>query len=307
MKKEEFVQKVISEFRDYLPPTLKSEITVEKSSVIKMNDKKHIGICIRRTGVPIAPNIYLDDMYTAFTMGADFEQLMYKLVATYLESLQHSPCPSDFEGNDIRDSARCGLRLLSASRNRRYLSEHVNKDFGLGLVLTADFCIPDNNGGEWRTTISWDLMDEIGIGVEEFFSDIIFSNSINYPAMLCEFNLEPTNEINRLHDEHIDTGMLYVLKTTRHCHGAVAIAYPGVLERIADAFDSSFYVVPSSVHEVIIVPEDFDVKPEALTAMLVDANETVVAPDDVLSNNLMYYDRGKAELSIWREKPTMFS
>lgn len=307
MRKEEFVQKVISDFKNYLPPQLRADITVERSSVIKMNDEQHIGICIKREGSPIAPNIYLDDMFTAYTMGADYEKLMFKLVATYLESMQHPPCPSDFEGNDIRDSGRCGLRLLSAVRNSRYLKEHVNKEFGLGLVLTADFCIPDNNGGEWRTTISWDLFNEIGIDIEEFFSDIIWSNSINYPAVLYEFSAESEFDVNRLYDEKIDTDMLYVLKTTRNCHGAVAIAYPGVLERIGTAFGSNFYVVPSSVHEVIIVPERFDVNPEALSAMLIDANETVVAPDDVLSNSLLYYDRATDELSIWGHKPTMFS
>ena len=74
---------------------------------------------------------------------------------------------------------------------------------------------------------------------------------------------------------------MYVLTNDKMVYGAGAILYDGMYEKL-ERIVGDFIVLPSSVHETIIVPSVFDCP--YITSMIRQVNETVVAPDEVLSN-----------------------
>ena len=79
--------------------------------------------------------------------------------------------------------------------------------------------------------------------------------------------------------------------------GAATILYEGVLEMIADFLDDNFYVLPSSIHEVIIVSEtEAPWGSSGLSEMVREINHTQVDEEDILSDIVYYYDRCKKKL-----------
>lgn len=91
---------------------------------------------------------------------------------------------------------------------------------------------------------------------------------------------------------------ILILSSKSRMYGASAILFPNILKKISSAFESNFYVIPSSIHEVLIRKANGDKdEKELLTYMLREVNETEVAPEDVLSNNLYLYD---SELEMLR-------
>lgn len=74
---------------------------------------------------------------------------------------------------------------------------------------------------------------------------------------------------------------MYVLTNDKMVYGAGAILYDGMYEKL-ERIVGDFIVLPSSVHETIIVPSVFDCP--YITKLIREVNETVVAPDEVLSN-----------------------
>ena len=84
----------------------------------------------------------------------------------------------------------------------------------------------------------------------------------------------------------------FVLTNSKLYWGAGALFYPGVIERIHELLDGDFYVLPSSVHELIIMPVE-DQDPEMLAGMIRSANRSVVEPGEILADDLYICESGR--------------
>ena len=82
------------------------------------------------------------------------------------------------------------------------------------------------------------------------------------------------------------------------CALPICILYRGLLERFAEKTGKSLYILPSSIHEVILLPEDCVKKADHLIRMVSEVNRTQLEPEEVLSDAVYYYDREKREISI---------
>ena len=89
---------------------------------------------------------------------------------------------------------------------------------------------------------------------------------------------------------------LYVLTNKSRINGAAGIMYEGVLKKLADKLESDMYILPSSIHEVIILPKSTMFNKEELMAMVRDVNTEGVSKDEVLSYTVYEYDRNTEEL-----------
>ena len=89
---------------------------------------------------------------------------------------------------------------------------------------------------------------------------------------------------------------MYVLTNSSKIQGAACMFYPHVLEMIGEILKEDFYILPSSIHEVILVPSDRIDNPSDLFTMVEDANRTVVALGDILSDSVYYYNREKNQI-----------
>ena len=75
-------------------------------------------------------------------------------------------------------------------------------------------------------------------------------------------------------------------------------AYPNVLEMIGQILKKDYYILPSSVHEVIIVPYSEIYVCSKLDEMVREINSTQVEEEDVLSNHVYLYDRVSGKLRV---------
>jgi hypothetical protein len=84
---------------------------------------------------------------------------------------------------------------------------------------------------------------------------------------------------------------LYVLTNESATNGATAICNDKKMREIAEMLDSDLIVLPSSIHEVIIMPKDDSLDIDSLIQMVQDINGSEVAADEILSNNVYVYSR----------------
>ncbi len=89
---------------------------------------------------------------------------------------------------------------------------------------------------------------------------------------------------------------MYVLGNGKKLFGAAVILYDGVLERLAEMLGSSFFLLPSSIHETIAVPDNGMQKAEELGKMVCEINATQVEPEDVLTDSVYYFSRENKKL-----------
>ena len=102
---------------------------------------------------------------------------------------------------------------------------------------------------------------------------------------------EPKEEglLLELHNEKDKTGM-YVLSNMSRLYGAGVIIYNGVLDMCRERLGGNYFILPSSVHEVILVPDSGDVTKEKLGEMVREVNATQVEEQEQLSDFVYYYD-----------------
>ena len=87
-----------------------------------------------------------------------------------------------------------------------------------------------------------------------------------------------------------ETYPMYVLSNTAKIQGAVALLYPEVLDDFYQACGREFYIIPSSIHEVILVVDQYKKDLDTLNQMVCEVNETQVEAEEVLANHIYAYE-----------------
>ena len=72
--------------------------------------------------------------------------------------------------------------------------------------------------------------------------------------------------------------------------GAGVLAYQDFMDQAAEKIGGDFYVIPSSIHEILLVPDNGEVQAEGLKEMVQEVNATEVSPEEKLSDNVYHYD-----------------
>lgn len=94
------------------------------------------------------------------------------------------------------------------------------------------------------------------------------------------------------------TKLMYVLGNKKRIDGAVCIMYPGLLRDFADKIGSSFYIIPASVHEVLLLPSEDLGNREELKSMIREINDTQMEAGEILSYSLYWFDKNKRKICI---------
>ena len=99
-------------------------------------------------------------------------------------------------------------------------------------------------------------------------------------------------------EEESEEDFMYVMSNEENSFGAVCIFYDGVLEMVYQTIRENFYIIPSSVHEVIILAESMAPKKKEIEETIRDINETQVEDEEVLSDHVYYYKKKKKTLCM---------
>lgn len=170
---------------------------------------------------------------------------------------------------------------------------------GNGLALVCDVRVGEHEGGFFSTIVNNNVLEMMGRDKNDVFRQALNDSwRIDTPvlhSMQERLFGDPDNLLETGADMRGITDM-YILSNNSGIHGAAALFYPEVQEKIAEVVGQNYYALPSSTEEFIIVPEEVGMSPRDLTAMVRDANRTVVSPAEKLSDNVLKYDRADRKL-----------
>lgn len=302
MEVKEFISIIKEELPDFLPDDVYKDLVIDDVEVAKMNDQKLHGLTFKPKGSDAAPTLYIDDLYERHENGEDIGFLLVDLANRYAEA-RKAPTPPDIDlsWDKVKDSL--SVRLLEKKRNIDFLSNMPYVDVGNGLAMTVDINMPGDMHGEWRIAVNHGVMQQLGVDRNELFLKAMESAVSYDPAALTDmsqalFSPDKENLLDRTDPlEPMEVGGMYVLTTESGNLGASALFYPDVKEKAAEMLGSGYYVLPSSIHECILVPETAGINEKDLCDMVKQANRTVVEPKDVLSDNVYHYDRESRSLN----------
>ena len=315
MNYTEFVNAV----KEKLTQELNGGVRVNVYTTKKNNATERTGLILETPGVNISPTIYLEEFFELYEKGKQMDWIIEDLVELYEEIRQEKSWDYErmlsFEG--VKD--RIIFRLINTEKNKELLLDVPHREFlDLSLVFavlveadndgTAVMLIKDLHMRQWKVTKEqlWNVEKEntkrrrpaecfgIKVAVYELLSR-------STPGEHDRENL--LRRTWHIHEEleRPEKDKMYVLSNKLKNYGAACIAYPYILDMLAGVLKENFYVLPSSVHEVIIVPESSQIRQSELERMVREINETQVPEEEILSNHAYFYYAQEGKLQLGKE------
>lgn len=290
-------------------------VRVGLHTAVKNNGKERTGLLMEIPGVNISPTIYLEEYYESYMQGNSLEDIVDELIKFYRnirrEESWNCEGLTKFEG--VKD--RIVFKVVNTEENREFLKEVPHLAFlDLSIVFyvlldetdegTATMVIRNSHAQIWR--VQTDMLWEIAVrNVKNLLPAEFFTMTYALREILKNADAdENTGGYNLLEENPCDRDGMYVLTNRLRSFGAACIAYPGIPEMIGRILMTDYYVLPSSVHEVIIVPFSPELNAAELEEMVRNINRTQVAEEEVLSNRVYFYEKDSGRLRLGTELQT---
>lgn len=280
------------EYQDYkveIQPIVKSAVKYDALFVKPVNET-----------INVTPSLNLSDAYDEYRNGKSFEAIMHELA--YIRASVSMSIPG-FSKEDVVNynwvKDKIYPRLINTGMSEEYLSNKPHKDIeDLSVVYTIRFSSDER--GVASAAITYDLLDLYGVDKDTIHKQAMSNLAkekpkfMNIADMLFKPNAKE-KKIENIYPEDYEVPF-FVLSSQNGTCGAVMVLNPKLMDAITKNF-GDVYVVPSSVHEVLIVPQH--VMPANLLAkMCTEINSREVPDQDVLSNNIYEYDAETHSLSV---------
>ena len=237
----------------------------------------------------------LKEIYQSVEDGEYIDHAVYKMVNTIEDNISFvkekeqdvKSFISDYE--KVKDNTY--LRLIPGDSPILKSTPHRMIE-DMALVVNVHLDSFSDEHGKSCVVVTKPLMEMYGIDETQLFADAEKNSLANEPIVFKPLldmvkDLISKDEIPNPEDVGIVT---YIATNTSGFQGAAVAGYPDFCEKAAEAIGGSFYMLPSSVHEFILIKDDGTPKAKDLNRMIKNVNETVLEPRDVLSAQCYHYD-----------------
>ena len=189
------------------------------------------------------------------------------------------------------------IRLYNRELHWEKIEGMPHRDF-LDLAATCYIDLGETDAGYGSIPVDYSVMNVLGIDEDRLFEDAMANSPVLKPPVIAGMagmleqlmGLEPGNP---------GAGdPMMVLTTEGLRYGAAAVLYPGLLDSLTEKTGCPLFLIPSSVHEFLCLPDEGDVEKEWIRELIGDVNRTTVAPGEVLSGNLYRYDPAEGKMQI---------
>ncbi len=284
--------------------------TVEIREITKNNNVTLKGLTIHEENSNVSPNIYLEGFYKDYLAGASLDTIADKVIGIF----ESNKAPKEMQGiadmlcnfDCVKDSIV--TRLVNTERNGEALVNMPHSEF---LDLTVVYCVnleSVNGGVSGSVKVTNDLMSHWGITIEELDAiarknDIIncqyYYQSLDEFIMKMMMNSGLSEEEAAEYIEQCGSPVPFnILRNKDSIYGATALLHSEILERFSDECGGDLYIIPSSVHELLVLPVDTSHPVEEYQYLIEEVNENEVSEEEFLSNSLYLYSRDAKEVSI---------
>lgn len=283
--------------KENLTEALEEKESCKIDHVLKNNGTELVGVTIMREDVNISPTIYINNFYDAYEDGdISMEEVLNEILHIYDNNkMEQSIDLRDFlDYEKVKD--HIVFKLVNTEKNEKFLEDVPHVDvLDLSLIFQ---CIVSEGKHEHATITIHEAHRKLwNISVEELYEKAMNNTQVlyryeikNMRNILCEFLQEREDELESLLEQSQDIYPMYVLSNRNRLDGAGCLFYPNLMRNFAKAVNSSFYVIPSSIHEVILLPCTGAEDAKELQDMIQTVNDTELSNEEILSYSLYFYD-----------------
>ena len=300
MQFNDFCDYVCENISEYLPEC--SGLDAEIRDTTKSNGVSLKSLCVRDDSFSeYGSNIYLDYYYKKYMDKMNIEKIMEDIAEEYRRSREQIKDRSlDLGKFTEPDLDRIVPRILNYEKNIDQLGNCpyiVYQDLVITFRLVGDVTARDM----MSVLVDNKMMNKMGMTPQELFHPAMENYKREFPPMLTSLGTVLSSLIGDVPDfmmENTPEREIYVLSNKQNINGATTLLDDDTLERAAEELGGNYYILPSSVHECLLVPEGFANQIEDLTSMVHDINCAVVSDMDFLSDTVYHYDAMERKITM---------
>lgn len=267
------------------------QVTLTK--VLKNNDIRLTGIVILKESDSVSPTIYLEEPFRRYRKGVPMRTIMDEIVALYERNAHHLKLDMDFFRDFSRVESGIYHKIINYQKNKKLL-EDVPWFRWHDLAVTFYYVMEDAAIGRATITVHNNHLDLWGQSAEELYRIARRNMRQRMPDLLVPMKAL-LEELLGMKPQDGDP-LLYVLTNRDKIFGASAMLYSEKMKLLADGLASDLLILPSSVHEVLLLPDDRKQEYDYYRQMVKEVNMTQVDPEDILSFGLYRYNRMTEEI-----------
>ena len=274
----------------------------------KNNGVYYTGLQITENAVNISPVIYIDRYYELYEKGGEtIESTAAFVMDTYNRERSGGIMQADIRKFLSYDSVRENVvyKLINTEKNRELLEDIPHMEF-MDLSIVFQCIISLEETGVASILIHNVHMKLWGVAAEDLYAAAkentgrLLPYEIKSMAEVLYEIREPENPGQAGHDGYgagsADSVPMYVLSNRNRVEGAACMLYPGLIRGFAEKAGHSLYIIPSSVHELLLIPTENTEEYAEIRSMIREINDTQVSEEEILSYSLYYYDREEGKI-----------
>lgn len=301
MSFEEFTENILQEIR----VRVDGAFQVKKHDVTKNNNVKQTGIAVVKEGTDIGPCVYLDKLYREYESdGMKFDEIVdevYRLILKYDEDMPDVDISGFRNWETVRKDVYA--KLINAEQNKEQLREIPHRMF-LDLAVVYYAVARDHAQQEVGTVLIRKVhTEEWGQEEENLYQTAMRNMRADGEADF--FTIEtvvkhilPDITFPTKKGKDSQCSNMYILTNHRRRFGAAEILDKKTLQMVADKVGDGFIVLPSSVHETIVLPPKDETQYGWFADMVREVNDTQVDVEERLSYHVYVYSRDEETLRI---------
>lgn len=257
------------------------------------------GLIVKMKDSDIAPVIYPDELYEQYRQGLSIDTMITRFLDSYRHIDKNIP---NFNKETLMTNAY--TVVINAEMNRELLKTVPHNIIAGNLAEVARFKVKSDAESNSSFLITNEHLKHLHMLDDEVL-EIAHKNTENQEYRLqnlykLTFDMMSDEESREIFEDEYTDDDVYVLTNNTNYEGANVITSDKILREVSEKIDSSFYALPSSRHELILVPDKFNVDPKYLVQMVREVNQTL-KQKDFLSDDIYYYNARKRTLSMYSD------
>ncbi len=297
MTYQEFIQHILTGVRS----ALGSDYTISVQDIVKNNDTHYDGLTILSSRHNLAPTIYLNHYYSQYEDGCSLTDIIRDILTVYQQNRPSGKIDVSFFTDYDQVKSRIVYKLINYERNRMLLADVPHYRF-LDLAIVFSCLLESGPSGSATILIHNQHLHLWSVTRDDLYAlalantpQLLHYEFRNMTDVLKEFSAD--GDFVDLPDEENSCPM-YILSNQYNQNGSVCILYQNLLKSFADRLSCDLYILPSSVHEVLIIPAAPNTSCQELSEMVRDINLSQLSKEEVLSDHVYYYSRDMARLTL---------
>ena len=294
MDYETFKQEFAEDIKEKLSQKGYGEVETSFHNIEKTN-QNYEAISVVPAGGNIGVNYNIENAFASYEHSGDYEGVLASATGAIASGLDQVPVVNvNALMNYEIMKEKLSVEVISAEVNEELLAK-VPHDRIEDLAVVYRFIMESNEDGRASILVNNDLIERMGVTHEQLRADALENSPEIRPAVIQGMNevmkemMGPeAYEMFGIPDDTEE--MMFIATVPDKNSGAGVLAYQDFMDQAAEKIGGDFFILPSSIHEILLVPDDGQKEADELKAMVMDVNATQVSPEERLSDNVYHYD-----------------